>query len=141
MNTYKHSIVNQLLLLLAVFWNEFLPWYLIIKPLQIVRSYWAYTKVFWRICSFIFLIKTLFSPWKNITQAYPSTWLDFVGVAQALTMNVTARCVGFCVRIGTICFGIILELATAIFFIVYLFAWLLFPFCLGLGVLFIFTNL
>lgn len=141
MNTYSHSLANQGLLLLAVFWNDFLPWYLLKKPVSIIKDYWAYARVLWRICSFVFLLKTLFSPWKNISDSYPDHWFDIVGVGRALSMNVTARSVGFFVRIGTIAFGIALEIAVLIFFTAYLLAWIIFPFAITIGTPFLLANL
>lgn len=141
MNTYSHSLANQGLLLLAVLWNDFLPWYLLKKPLNIIKDYFAYASVLWRICSFVFLIKTLFAPWKNISDSYPDHWFDIVGVARALSMNLTARSVGFMVRLGTIAFGIMLEVCVLLFFTMYLIAWILFPFAIVIGIPFLLANL
>lgn len=96
-------------------------------PKKIVLRYWAYATTLWSMFSFVFLLKTLFSPWKNITEAYPSNKLDLVRIMQALTMNMTARGVGFVIRLMTIVMGIFIELAVLAYYVVYLALWITFP--------------
>lgn len=128
------AVHSKALLLLAMFWNEFLPWYILIHPLQIIKSYFAYTKVCFEYFSFIFLLRTLFAPWKSIADPYPENWLNIVGVMQALSMNLTARGVGFVVRILTIALGLVSLLALLIFFVAYFITWFIYPFFFVLAI-------
>lgn len=127
------AVHSKVLLLIAVAWNEFLPWYTVYHPLHIIKTYFAFSKVAFEYFSFVFLLKTLFKPWKSITDTYPESMFDIVRVFQVLTLNLTARGVGFVVRILTILTGIVAQIALLLFFAAYGILWFLYP------LLFVFT--
>ena len=118
---------SSFVLFSTVFVRTFLPWYYLERPRQIILLYIAYARTFAEIFSFLFLVKTLISPWKSITDSYPSNMLQLGKIIQVLTLNMTARGVGFVIRIVTICIGLCVQVAVLAFFLCYLILWISFP--------------
>ena len=110
-------------------------WYFIKRPLLIVRSYQNYAAVFAESFSFVFLLRTLIAPWKNITDAYPKRGFDLNLMLQTMMFNVITRAIGCVVRVGAIFCGLVVQAALFAGFCSYLVLWLLFPLLLPLGVL------
>ena len=111
----------------AILITLFLPWYIKVYPLQIKKLYIEIMKEVWQICSFVFLLRTLFSPWKNIAIKYPKHAFDFAGILEAITTNVTARTIGAVLRICTIAFGICIVAVVTAAFLLYTIIWVVFP--------------
>ena len=120
--------------LLSLFWNTFLSWYLLTRPLQIIQTYFAYARTFWEMLSITFLLKTLISPWKNLTDAYPKNSLNLSQLAQTFTMNCTARMIGLIIRLSTIIIGLLVQIALLAFFIIYFLFWMTFPVIAVIGI-------
>lgn len=135
------AIHSKALLFVAIAWNEFLPWYIVYHPIHIVKTYIGFSKVAFEYFSFVFLLKTLFKPWKSISDAYPENMLNIVVVFQVLTMNLTARGVGFVVRILTIITGILAQIALLAFFVLYLVLWFLYPISVLVSVPYLVSSL
>ncbi|MBI5156142.1 hypothetical protein HZA45_02590 [Candidatus Peregrinibacteria bacterium] len=110
-------------------------WYLVGRPLLIIRSYLRYAAVFAESFSFVFLFRTLFAPWKNITDAYPKRGFDLNLMLQAMMFNVITRAIGCVVRVGAILCGVVVQVLLFSGFAVYLVVWLLFPLILPSGIL------
>ncbi|MDO8649294.1 MAG: hypothetical protein Q7R81_05945 [Candidatus Peregrinibacteria bacterium] len=115
------------LMLPSIFLGTFVPWYFLEMPVRIVTNYFAYARAFIDIFSFTFLIRTLFSPWKGITDRYPSQMLRFGEVAQTFALNMVSRIIGFLFRIIAIAIGIAVEICLLLFFAAFLALWLAFP--------------
>ena len=132
------TAVRHPLLLPSIFWGTFLSWYFWEEPKRIVKNYASYARAFEEIFSFVFLIRTLLKPWKNITDAYPQKGFNIGAIAQAFTLNMTARMIGFLFRFVTLLFGIAIQVTLLAGFLAYLLLWLFFPaiFLYGLGYLF-----
>jgi hypothetical protein len=113
--------------LTALFFRRFVPWYFFVQPVAIVRTYIAYAAAFLEVFSFIFLLKTLVSPWKGIADTYPPNMLQLGRVAQVFTLNCTARVVGAVVRLITIVIGLVLQCALFLIFTTALLLWITFP--------------
>ncbi len=110
-------------------------WYFVGRPLLIVHSYKNYAAVFAESFSFVFLFRTLFAPWKNITDAYPKRGFDLNLMLQAMMFNIITRAIGCVVRLGAILCGVVVQVLLFAGFAGYLVVWLLFPFFLPLGIL------
>lgn len=105
----------------------FLRWYLFQRPGEIARAYAQYARAFGSMFSIIFLLKTLFSPWKSIRDAYPSKGFDLSAIMQTFTLNVTTRSIGCIIRLSALIFGVCLQIALCAGFALYIFLWVMFP--------------
>ena len=108
-------------------WGGFLPWYLVRMPAAIVRGYGKYAAAFARIFSFVFLLKTLFSPWKSIGDRYPTKGFNLSEIAQVFALNMPARLIGAFIRLIVILLGVALEALLLVAAVVFLLLWVLFP--------------
>lgn len=106
---------------------SFLHWYFVEEPQRIVRRIWEYLQAFMEIFSFVFLVRTLFSPWKAITDEYPQKGFNLEHILETLTLNVTSRVIGFIFRIVVFVFGVGVVAAFCIVSVLFFFAWILFP--------------
>lgn len=114
---------------------EFVRWYYWLQPRAILMSYFAYLRSFVEIFSFTFLFRTLFSPWKQISDGYPKKGFDIGQIAQSFTLNMVSRTIGFLFRMFTLTFGFIAVTVLTVWFGAYYLLWLCFPivFWFGLG--------
>lgn len=103
----------------------FLHLYCVAMPLRIVRGYRAYALAFLEVFAFVFLLKTLFAPWKHITDPYPKKGFNLAKIAETFTLNCTARCIGFVIRFATIAIGIVVECACLVAAMAVLAGWFL----------------
>lgn len=115
----------------------FLRWYLLERPREIAHTYIAYAAAFGSIFSVVFLLKTLFAPWKSIRDAYPDKGFDMTAILQTLTLNVTARAIGCIIRLGALFAGLVLQVALCAGFSLYILLWLIFPVLVLAGVPFL----
>lgn len=129
------------LLLPTVLLAEFLPWYFLHIPRQIVQAYLGYARAFAAIFSLLFLLRTLASPWKNIADTYPANMLQLSKVLKVFTLNMTARCVGFVVRTITICIGLIVQGVLLVFMTTIFLFWITFPIIALLSIEFLMSPL
>jgi hypothetical protein len=105
----------------------FLRWYFLQRPLAIARAYQDYAAAFGSMFSIVFLVKTLFAPWKSIRDAYPKKGFDVTAILQTLTLNVTARTIGCIIRLSALLFGLLLQGALFAGFSLYILLWVTFP--------------
>jgi hypothetical protein len=119
----------------------FMRWYVTEMPRRIVAAYRAYASAFLEVFAFAFLLKTLFSPWKNITDAYPTKGLNLNQIAQTFTLNCTARAIGFVMRIATIFAGLVVELLCLVFFCAVFALWVLYPLLVVPAVFYLLASL
>ncbi len=104
-----------------------LKWYALTEPRAIVIGYVRYARALQEIIPFVFLVMTLFSPWKNIREkkkGHGFNLNDFIG---RLTLNVFSRVVGAVVRIFTIIFGVIAQIILLALFLAYFSFWIVYP--------------
>ncbi len=74
----------------------------------------------------MFLLRTLFSPWKSIVEEYP-TRLDLAKMFTAITLNVTSRFIGAIIRIIAILIGVIMQALLLAGAVALLALWFAFP--------------
>jgi hypothetical protein len=104
-----------------------LPWYFVRHPKRIVHLYQAYASAFAEVFSFVFLLKTLFAPWKNIKDAYPKKGFNLQAILESWSLNLTTRAIGMVIRICTMFMGLLAQVVLLVGFITYLLIWLTFP--------------
>ncbi len=104
-----------------------LPWYFLEYPRAMVGKYLTYARVFGEVFSFVFLLRTLLSPWKNIHDSYPTRGFNLNLILQTLTFNVITRGIGAIVRLGAIVMGLFVQVALFVGFAAYIAIWMLFP--------------
>lgn len=135
------DLIRHPLVFFSIAFRDFLKWYFLEKPVRILKTYWEYCKAFNEVFSFGFLLRTLFSPWKQITDKYPSKGFDIGQIAQTFTLNVTTRVIGFIFRIFAFAFGLLMHLVLLAGFVAFFSAWLLFPVLFVWGVVYLFQSL
>ena len=113
--------------LVNLFLNSFLPWYFWEEPGRIMRQYLAYARAIEEIFSFVFLLRTLLRPWKNIRDTTETKGINIGAMAQALTLNITSRMIGFLFRSCALLFAIVVQAALLAGFLSYLVVWFFFP--------------
>ncbi len=107
--------------------RTFVVWYYLEAPLAIVRGALAYAAAIAEIVPFLFLVRTLLSPWKNIVDRTVMHGIDLNRIAEKLALSFLARLVGLVIRLITIALGLIFEALLFAISIVYLAVWLAFP--------------
>ena len=118
---------------------EFVRWYFWEQPSRILRVYFAYLRAFVEIFSFIFLVRTLISPWRQITDPYPARGFNLSQFSQTLTLNIVSRTIGLIFRSVTLFFGLAAVVALTICFGFFYMAWLSFPVVFWVGLTYIFS--
>ena len=105
----------------------FIKWYFLEIPIKIVNLVYQYSITIIKIYSFVFLLKTFFSPWKNQSYAYPDKGFDINRILEVWTSNMVSRIVGAFVRFFTILIGLITLVITIIIGSFCLFIWVTYP--------------
>jgi len=107
--------------------SSFMYWYYSERPHEIVHSYLQYAHAFSEVFSIIFMLKTLFKPWKSITDSYPTKGFNIGAFAQTLTLNLTSRVIGFIFRLFAMVTALLIQIALIGAFTTYLLVWIVFP--------------
>jgi hypothetical protein len=118
----------------------FVRWYLAEVPVGIVRGYVAYAYALSEAFSILFLLRTLFSPWKNIVDAYPTKGFNLERILETLALNMTARGIGAVIRITVILAGIAMQVACLAVTAALLVLWLFFPVLSVGGVAYVYLS-
>ena len=133
------DLVRHPLVFTGITLPEFLRWYVFTVPSKILRSYMAYLRAFVEIFSFAFLAKTLFAPWRQITDSYNQKGFNLNQFMQSLTLNLVSRVIGFLFRSITLFLGFGFISALTILFAVYYMLWLSFPVVFWVGITYLLT--
>lgn len=112
----------------------FLTWYFSERPHAIVHLYLRFAQAFSETFSFMFILKTLFAPWKSITDEYPKKGFNLEEIAATFFLNLTSRGIGFIFRIVAMVTGLLIQVALLVGFMTYLLVWMLFPIIVILAV-------
>lgn len=105
----------------------FIKWYFVEMPIKILNQLYQYIVVLTKIYSFIFLLKTLFTPWKNQLYAYPNKGFDIKRILEIWTNNIISRVVGAFVRLATVFIGVVIIIFTMVIGSIFLIIWLTYP--------------
>lgn len=105
-----------------------LSWYFRDHPIRIIRRYREYALAFSESFSILFLLKTLFSPWKSIKDSYPAKGFNWQAIVETLFLNMTTRGIGAVIRLSAIITGLLIQIGLFVGFLLYLVWWMLFPF-------------
>ena len=119
----------------------FIKWYFVEMSIKILNQIYKYIIVLTKIYSFVFLLKTLFSPWKNQIYAYPQKGFDLKLIFQTWIYNMIARLVGSIVRITTILMGMFILVLISILGIAILLTWLTYPVLFFVLIIISFTGI
>lgn len=119
----------------------FIKWYYLEAPASVVRGYIAYARAIAEIVPFVFLLRTLLLPWKNIADRTRMRGIDLGRIVEKLSLGLLACGVGFVVRLLTIVMGLFLQILLVILVLTYLVVWIAFPILLVMGIGFIFQTL
>lgn len=101
---------------------------------QVWNNYMMFATNFF---SVVFLLKTFFAPWRRYKWRYPRG-LDIVEFFNTLISNTFSRFLGALMRTILIIMGILLQFFIAIAGLVIFIGWLLVPFAIIAGFLFVF---
>ncbi len=118
-----------------------LRWYCLQEPYAILIGYLRYARALQEIIPFLFLLATLFSPWKNIREkkkGHGFNLNDFIG---RLTLNLFSRVVGAVVRVFTIIFGVITQIFLLALFLAYFAFWITYPVAALAGISYAISSL
>ncbi len=107
-------------------------WYFRDHPVRIITNYFEYAAAFREAFSILFLLKTLFSPWKSIKDLYPRKGFNLQLTLETFFLNLTTRGIGALIRLTTIVTGLAIQLVLIAGFALYLAWWIVFPFILAL---------
>jgi hypothetical protein len=118
----------------------FVWWYLAEHPWKTIRLYLAFAAALLETFSFFFLLRTIFAPWKRITDSYPKSLLNLPAVFETFVFNVVTRGIGAVIRIVTILVGLFLQVILLALFAAYLTLWYVFPFLAFTGIAFLFVQ-
>ncbi len=121
------DLIRHPIVFFSITFQDFVHWYLLEKPVRILKAYWAYAKACNEVFSFGFLLRTLFSPWKQITENYPNKGFDLGRIGQAFTLNIITRIIGCIFRLSAFLIGVFIQLLLLAGFLSFFLAWLLFP--------------
>lgn len=104
----------------------FFVWYFKDAVLSILRIWRNFILFVSNYFSIILLLKTLFSPWKRISESY-GRGFDFGKFISAFTLNFFSRIIGLCIRTVVIFCGIFAEFFVLIIGAVFFVFWFILP--------------
>ena len=107
--------------------TSFLPWYLGLAPKQICKRCGEYASALAEIFAFVFLLKTLLSPWKAIRGEFPKRGFNISLMSQAIILDITSRVIGMLIRLGLMFIGLCMEIVLFAGTAVLLIIWYGFP--------------
>jgi len=104
----------------------FFAWYFKDVPKSILGIWRNFILFVSNYFSIILLLKTLFSPWKRISESY-GRGFDFGKFISAFTLNFFSRIIGLCIRTVVIFCGILAEFFVLIIGAVFFVFWFILP--------------
>jgi len=113
---------------------SFLYWYFAERPYEIVSKYLNFANAFSESFSLMFMLKTLLSPWKSITDEYPTKGFNLEKILETLFLNLTSRAIGLIFRLFAMITGILIQIFLLVGFMSYLLLWISFPLILAAAI-------
>lgn len=120
---------------------EFLRWYFFAAPVKIMKRYVEYLRAFMEIFSFIFLLRTLFAPWRQIRSDDNTPGFNLERFMQDISLGLVSRSIGFIARVIEFVIGLMaVNVLTAVFGLYYM-GWITFPLWFVFGLTYLTTAL
>jgi hypothetical protein len=133
------DLIRHPLIFTGITLPEFIHWYFWDQPKRILTVFFEYLRALIEIFSFIFLVRTLFSPWRQITDPYQKRGFNLSQFSQTLTLNMMSRTIGFLFRSVTLFFGLAAVVILLVCFAAFYLAWLAFPILFWVGLTYVFS--
>lgn len=114
---------------------QWIEWHFFDVPQNILSAWKNFLKFNMEYFSVPLLIKTLFSPWRRYSWAYPKGF-DIMGAFETFTSNLFSRFLGIIMRICLIVAGLLLEIFIIFLGLIILVAWILLPILLPAALIF-----
>lgn len=105
----------------------FVRWYWVEHLPVIGKTYLQYADALRESFSIIFMLKTLFSPWKSIKDSYPTKGFNVQAILETLFLNITTRVIGAFIRLCAIIAGLVMQILLLTGFLAYVVLWIAFP--------------
>ena len=115
-----------------------LAWQFYEMPKFLVHAWTNYFLFAVNYFSFTLLVKTLLSPWRRYRWAYPRG-LNIGEFLSTLVSNIFSRIIGAVIRLVLIVIGLLFQVFVATGGVVVIVVWILLPFIIVFGFLFILT--
>jgi len=107
----------------------YLIWHYTLALRQIVKIWTGFVWYLFNLFSIVLLLRTLFSPWKRMTEAVGGGG-GLEKMAEAVVINILSRFVGLTIRIPIILVGCLSIVLSAVGLILVYLVWVLLPFIL-----------
>lgn len=115
---------------------QWFSWHFKDAPSRIFQGWKNFLKFSIEFFSIIPLLKTLFSPWKRISDSYHGGIFNIGENLQIFITNSFSRVLGFLVRSFVIFFGFLFTIIVFLFGLVTIVIWFILPLLIFLGFLF-----
>ena len=134
------DLVRHPLIFTGITVPEFVRWYVFDQPSKILKAYFAYLRAFVEIFSFSFLVRTLFSPWRQIVEEKTERGFNLQKWAMRVSFNMVSRTIGFLFHVITLFMGIVFVTSLTVCFATFYMLWLSFPVLFWIGISFIASS-
>ncbi len=114
---------------------ELFIWHFKGAPLVIFKTWSNFLKFGLRYFSIPLLLKTIFYPWKRISESYRGGIANFSENLEILILNTFSRFLGFIIKTILIFFGLLFLFFVFITGLIAFLAWIIFPFFVLFGIL------
>ncbi len=112
--------------------RAFVAWYTLKLSRRIVGSGRDGLTVVARAVPFLFLLRTLITPWKQIRNTAQRKGFNVEAWAGAVSLNATARVIGMVLRTALICLGIFLAAIVIVCLAAAMLIWTALPFAIAI---------
>ena len=119
---------------------QYLKWYFIDRIRVILSAWKNFLRFYFNYFSIPILFRTLFSPWKRISEPYGKKF-DPWHYIEAFVMNVMSRTIGAIIRICFLVVGIFFQIIVFLSGLVFLVFWIIAPGLFFVGVIYGFSIL
>ncbi len=113
---------------------RWLAWHFKSAPAGILRAWRNFLRFSLEFFSIKASLKTLFSPWKRITEPYREGLANLTENLQALLLNSFSRFLGFLVRIVLITIGLVFTGLVLLFGLILFLVWFVLPLLIVAGI-------
>ena len=119
---------------------QYLEWYFVDRTRVVLIAWKNFLRFYLNYFSIPILFRTLFSPWKRISEAYGKKF-DPGHYVEAFVMNVMSRTIGAIIRICFLFVGIFCQIIVFLSGLVFLIFWIIAPGLFFAGIIYGFSIL